>query len=446
MTTPLSRGLWPSLVCLLVMSLLLCSMIRGSRARVRFVGGESSSFGVTARRLRVSNAGTVPIRFSKIGLYQMYDDAQNHRGDVFASSQRKLSLEYSRGGSATPIRGPNATAGNALTRFLQCAGMRCAARGSGIDDHSDVFDSLSQDNYVLLQPDTALVVEWVDDVSFRVVRLGAFASTGSNDPSLCRLRLETLSGPSSSTSSETATPLFLTFQSGDTQSSTFLKADGSHIAPNGIYATSTVSFADAQAKETLMLQSSIKRFSYTRAQGIANARNAQPVYSPDYPNHNIYRIQEIPMMQKPNFLFSMTVDSQGEYKLPNNGTVILAQIMVNVGDRGDPSIVYENGAIYATEQWGAQTTRSIEMIAGGAFEVSYLNDQTSDSAYLRVVAVGSNAKNEAPAKCAGVWATGSDDTGKLHVMVHKCVTQASFLWSDDAISLPTSSTPCVLSV
>jgi hypothetical protein len=394
-----------------------------------------------------------------MGLYQTYEDAKNHRGDVFASSQMKLSLEYSRGGSATLIRGPNATAGNALTRFLQCAGMRCAARGSGIDDHSDVFDSLSQDNYVLLQPDTALVVEWVDDVSFRVVRLGAFASTGSNDPSLCRLRLETLSGPSSSASSsasssttsgtatsETATPLFLTFSSGDTQSSTFIKADGSHIAPNGIYATSTVSFADAQAKVTLMLQSSLKRFSYTRAQGIANAQNALPVYSPDYPNHNIYRIQESPMMQKPNFLLSVTVDSQGEYNLPNNGKVILAQIMVNVGDPGDPSVVFENGAIYATEQWGAQTTRAVKMHAGGTFEVSYLNDQTSDNAYLRVVAVDSNAKYEAPAKCAGVWATGSDDTGKMHVMLHKCVKQASFLWSDDAISFPTSSTPCVLSV
>ncbi len=42
------------------------------------------------------------------------------------------------------------------------------------------------------------------------------------------------------------------------------------------------------------------------------------------------------MMQKPSFLFSITVNSQGEFTLPKSGSFTLAQIMVNVGEPGDP--------------------------------------------------------------------------------------------------------------
>jgi hypothetical protein len=403
-------------------------------------GGESTPTTVTARRLSVRNVSTTTVRFSKLGLFASEDDAKRNRNDLLAPNQSTIRL-YT----------------NGFTPFL----------GSAIAWSTDVYDAVSVEHFVSLLPNTALVLEWLTDVSFSVVRLGVFDATP--DPRPCRLKWETGTGSQPITSA-TFTPMFLTFASGDVQNQTFLNADGTHIAPNGMYTASLITFSDIQSKaaadkaaadkatadkaaaeanKTVVLTNVpnvSKRIAYQRNRGVTSPSNAVKVSTSNYPNHNIFRITERPpMMQKSNFLFSLVIDSDA---LPTQGSVTIAQIMVNVDDPGDPSIVYDSaqGGFYGTEQWNANTTQTVAVSKGGVLRVTYLSDQTNNNAYISVFNDNTNTNSVARAKCAGVWATGSDDTGKLHIMCHTCVQQADLWWSDDAMSTPVSSTPCLSSL
>ena len=180
-------------------------------------GGESIPTSVTTRRLSVRNVSTTPVRFSKLGLFAIEDDAKRNLNELLAPNQSTIRL-YT----------------NGLTPF----------RGRAIAWSTDVYDAVSAEHFVSLLPNTALVIELLTDVSFSAVRLGVVDATP--DPRPCRLKWETGTGSQPITSA-TFTPMFLTFASGDVQNQTFLNADGTHIAPNGIYTTSLITFSDVQA-------------------------------------------------------------------------------------------------------------------------------------------------------------------------------------------------------
>jgi hypothetical protein len=181
-------------------------------------GGESTGRtvdAVNARRLSVRNVSKTPVRFSKLGLYPTEEDAQRNRNELLAQNNATLRV-YTSG--AVPLR------------------------GTAIDGSTDRgYDAFGEDDFVSLLPNTALVLEWANDVSFSAVRLGVFSSTP--DPSACRLKWETGSGPQPAITSASFTPMFLTFSSGDTQNHVFVQSDGSHVASNGIYTASPSAFS-----------------------------------------------------------------------------------------------------------------------------------------------------------------------------------------------------------
>ena len=49
----------------------------------------------------------------------------------------------------------------------------------------------------------------------------------------------------------------MTFRTGDTQANAFLKADGSHVSPNGIFVVSTLSFRDLRALNVVVVATKV---------------------------------------------------------------------------------------------------------------------------------------------------------------------------------------------
>ena len=224
-TDPITVRMFWCLVLLLVLLVFLSAM-SGHRSTTHLpapsvTGGESTQWTVTARRLSVRNVSTATVRFSKVGIYHTEDDATHNRNDLLGQNQATIRM-YTKG----------------IAPF----------RGSAIDWSTSVYDTMSADHFVSLLPNTALVLEWAMDVSFSAVRLGVFDSTtGTLDPSSCRLKWETGSG-SQHISVDTFTPIFLVFTSGDTQHNDFVLPNGSHVTPNGIYTTSPIPFSDLKSK------------------------------------------------------------------------------------------------------------------------------------------------------------------------------------------------------
>ena len=108
------------------------------------------------------------------------------------------------------------------------------------------YEEVSKDHNITILPNTALVIDFTRDVSFSFVRIGTLDSL--TDPSACRLQMSTSSGYQSISTAQFSTPVFLSFQTGDTENSAFMTANGVYIPPNGVFATSPISFKAAADK------------------------------------------------------------------------------------------------------------------------------------------------------------------------------------------------------
>ena len=102
-----------------------------------------------------------------------------------------------------------------------------------------------------LLPNTALVIDFATDVSFRAVRLGKLDRF--TDPKACRLQWSTSGSFETVADAAFSTPVFMTFRNGDTQANAFMRADGTHVAPSGIFTTSPSSFSDLQASRIVVV-------------------------------------------------------------------------------------------------------------------------------------------------------------------------------------------------
>ena len=180
------------------------------------IGGSNLSTMVNARGVCIRNVGNGPLRFSKLGFYQTTDDAQSNQRELLGQLQSKVQL-YTTG----------------INNL----------RGSGVEfEPSSSYADISTVNNITLLPNTSIVIDFTTDVSFRVVRLGKLDKL--TDPTACRLQLSTSSKYPTIADADFTVPKFMTFHSGDTQANAFLKADGSHLSPNGIFVVSTLSFSD----------------------------------------------------------------------------------------------------------------------------------------------------------------------------------------------------------
>jgi hypothetical protein len=188
------------------------------------------------------------------------------------------------------------------------------------------------------------------------------------------------------------------------------------------------------------------RFLYTRDEGVTIPSGAERKELARYPDHVLFKLREQPMLQRPDFLMHVTIDSDRLERLRSAGAgdVTIAKLMVEENDAGDPSIFYRDGKVYATQQHNDRTTQLASLTIGGEIEIVYVSDQTRQTAYLR--ARGEAFDVTVGAKCGGVWATGSNDKGKIHVMVHACVSRAAFVWSDAGLGDSVARAPCVSSV
>jgi hypothetical protein len=188
------------------------------------------------------------------------------------------------------------------------------------------------------------------------------------------------------------------------------------------------------------------RFLYTRDEGVTIPSGAERKELARYPDHVLFKLREQPMLQRPDFLMHVTIDSDRLERLRSAGAgdVTIAKLMVEENDAGDPSIFYRDGKVYATQQHNDRTTQLASLTIGGEIEIVYVSDQTRQTAYLR--ARGEAFDVTVGAKCGGVWATGSNDQGKIHVMVHACVSRAAFVWSDTGLGDSVARAPCVSSV
>ncbi len=222
----LNKRMW-ILFCLLLIVLSLVCDSRPVPRRVTTlthqVGGDASS--VKARGISIRNIGDSPLRFSKVGFFQTADDAQSNRGELVGQSPSSVRLY---------------TTGIALIL------------GSGIEfEPTGSYLEVSSANNITLLPKTALVIDFATDVSFRAVRLGKLDRF--TDPTACRLQWST-SGPFATVADAAfSTPMFMTFRNGDTQANAFLRADGTHVAPSGIFTASPSSFSDLQASRIVVV-------------------------------------------------------------------------------------------------------------------------------------------------------------------------------------------------
>ena len=188
------------------------------------IGGSGSSVSssmVVCRGVCVRNVGNGPFRFSRIGFFKAKADAMDgSMCDVICENKEILKL-YTIG--ITPVRG------RAITF-----------------DPKLKYEEVSKDHNITILPKTALVIDFTHDVSFSFVRLGTLDSL--TDPSACRLQMSTSSGYQSISTAQFLTPVFLSFQTGDTENSAFMTANGVYIPPNGVFATSPISFKAAADK------------------------------------------------------------------------------------------------------------------------------------------------------------------------------------------------------
>ena len=183
------------------------------------IGGANLSTVVNARGVCIRNVGNGPLRFSKLGFYQTTEDAQSNQRELLDQSQSTVQL-YTTG--------------------------IANVHGSGIElEPSSSYVDISSVNNITLLPNTSIVIDFTTDVSFRVVRLGKLDKF--TDPTACRLQLSTSSRYQKIADADFTVPKFMTFQSGDTQANAFLKADGSHVSPNGIFVVSTIAFREIRS-------------------------------------------------------------------------------------------------------------------------------------------------------------------------------------------------------
>jgi hypothetical protein len=211
-------------------------------------------------------------------------------------------------------------------------------------------------------------------------------------------------------------------------------------------ARATRARAPMYSETSVVAAGATTRFLYTRDEGVTIPSGAERKELARYPDHVLFKLREQPMLQRPDFLMHVTIDSDRLDRLRSAGAgdVTIAKLMVEENDAGDPSIFYREGKVYATQQHNDRTTQLASLTIGGEIEIVYVSDQTRKTAYLR--ARGESFDVTVGAKCGGVWATGSNDKGKIHVMVHACVSRAAFVWSDTGLGDSVARAACVSSV
>jgi hypothetical protein len=202
--------------------------------------------------------------------------------------------------------------------------------------------------------------------------------------------------------------------------------------------------APAFSEASLGVAGARTRFLYTQAEGVSVPTGAVRKELARYPDHVTFQLLESPpMTQRPDFLLHVVIDSDMLASV-GTGNITLAKLMVEENDPGDPSLFYRDGKIYGTQQWDDRTTQMASVTVGGTMEVVYVSDQTSQNAYLR--ARSGTFDTTVGAKCGGVWATGSNNEGKIHVMLHRCVLRAALMWADAGLGNSVTQKGCLASV
>jgi hypothetical protein len=210
-------------LCMLLLLLSILSVYNRIRTssnsgyRIERYSGGVVQEPIAGRGICLRNVGDSPFRFSKVGFYQTTDDALQNRNELLAKYSATVRL-YTKG--ITPLSG-------SLVAFTP----------------ADSFDECSPINHITLRPKTSLVLDFMEVVSFSVVRLGKFDNM--KDPLSCRLQIDI--NPGNPTDENAVfTTVFLTFPSGDTQNHAFIKMDGSKNT-NGVFLVSRLSFFEIQA-------------------------------------------------------------------------------------------------------------------------------------------------------------------------------------------------------
>jgi len=183
------------------------------------MGGGVNNGPLRVRGLSLRNVGTTPLPFSKVGFFPTTDDAHYNRNEWLGDAKVAMRL-YTHG--VVPIRG-RALAREAMASYDECSAI---------------------DNLTLL-PNTSLVIDFATEVAIGSVRFGRLGKV--QDPTAGRVQFH-ISVGDPTTADATFTPVFLLFASGDTEHQPFLRADGRHAAPNGIWTVSTKSFAEVSAE------------------------------------------------------------------------------------------------------------------------------------------------------------------------------------------------------
>ena len=410
--------------CLVVLLVILLCLRVNSPDGLQHIGGGG---GVTqpplnARRLRLCNAGTIPVRFSKLGVYETEQDARDHKNELLARDKTRLSINTS--GFATIF-------------------------GSAID-FTGAYDALSGASSILMQPNDTIVVSLPVDVSFRSIRLGKFECSA---PSSCRLRWETSVGDQPITTASFA-PVYLTFSSGDTQTSPFLDADGSHVASDGIYTASPIPFHEVRANVASPTSQAPQgnaltipppprdaagnttvRFLYTKGRGITEAYMERSIGNSDISNKSEVK-SEVKFAlvedntQRRNVMFTLLVDCS---QLPSNntpGTVRLAALRENEGKNPDPGIVYDpsSGEVWAVGNPDQVVSERMELSRSGKAVIAYVSNHPSAGA--RSSFTVNNGSYFISSNCQSNWSTGLE---RGVVTFHDCVQSASFFWSDSHV-------------
>ena len=412
----MERLFW-CLVVLLV--ILLCLRVNSPDGLHIGGGGDVTQPPVNARRLRLCNAGTIPIRFSKLGVYETEQDARDHKNELLARDKTRPSINTS--GFTTII-------------------------GSAID-FTGAYDALSVVSNVHMHPNDTIVVSLPVDVSFRSIRLGKFECSA---PSSCRLRWETSVGDQPITTASFA-PVYLTFSSGDTQASPFLDANGSHVASDGIYTASPIPFHEVRAKvasptsqvpqgNALSIPSPPRdaagnttvRFLYTKGRGITDAYMQQSISNGGVLNGSDVKFALVEdNTTRQNVMFTLLVDCS---LLPSNntpGTVLLATLREKEGDKPDPGIVYDPsvGEVWAIGNPDDVVSEKAKLSRSGQAVIAYVSNLSSTEARSSSFTVN-DGSDVMIKNCKSNWSTGLQNGV---VTFHDCVQSASFFWSDSHV-------------
>ena len=210
-------------LCILLLLLSILSFYNRTRTsskscyRIERYSGGVVQEPITGRGICLRNVGDSPFRFSKVGFYQTTDDALQNRKELLAKYNAAVRLNTK---GITPLSG-------SLVAFTP----------------ADSFDECSPINHITLLPKTSLVMDFMEVVSFSVVRLGKFDNMQS--PLSCRLQID-ISPGNPTVENAVFTTVFLTFPSGDTQNNAFMNMDGSKTT-NGVFLVSRLSSFEIQA-------------------------------------------------------------------------------------------------------------------------------------------------------------------------------------------------------